>query len=99
MTGRARIALAGIVTLVAVAPAAGPGFAAAFTEAQVRDAVHTWVRTTTPDARADATIERMEPYAPEGETVAYVAILRDRGFCLCGADPAVLSSELEATYV
>lgn len=59
-------------------------------ESQVRSAVETWVRHVTADARSDAIIERMEPYAVDGQTAAYIAHLLGGGFCLCGADDVVL---------
>ena len=56
----------------------------------VRIAVETWVRHVTADAKPDALIDRMEPYIIHGETRAYIAHLRDNGFCLCGANDLVL---------
>jgi hypothetical protein len=64
--------------------------AARVSELDVRNAVETWVRHVTADARPDAVIERMEPYIVEGETVAYITHLSGRGYCLCGADDVVL---------
>lgn len=69
---------------------AAPAEAATFREAEVRQAVETWVRHTTPDARAGAAVERMEPFVEAGETVAWIAHLQGGGFCLAGADPVVL---------
>ena len=64
--------------------------ARSLTEKEVRQAVQTWVRQVTAEARPEAVIERMEPYLVEGETVAYIAHLQGGGFCLCGADNSVL---------
>ena len=64
--------------------------AGAVSELDVRSAVHTWVRSVTADARADAFIERMEPFIVEGATAAYIAHLAGGGFCICGADESVL---------
>jgi hypothetical protein len=60
------------------------------TESEVQNAVETWVRYITADARPDAVVERMEPYRVNDETVAYVAHLEGSGFCLCGANYLVL---------
>ncbi len=60
------------------------------TEHQARLAVETWVRSVTADARPNAVIQRMEPHQSEGQTVAYIAHLAGGGYCLCGADEAVL---------
>ncbi len=56
----------------------------------VRAAVITWVRYVAADARPDATIECLEPYIVDGETLAYIAHLNDSGFCLCGTYDFVL---------
>ncbi|HSQ75373.1 MAG TPA: Spi family protease inhibitor, partial [Bacteroidota bacterium] len=60
------------------------------TEHQARLAVETWVRSVTADARPNAVIQRMEPHQSDGQTVAYIAHLAGGGYCLCGADEAVL---------
>ena len=68
---------------------------------EVKEAVKTWVRYVTAAARPDAIIERMEPYQVDGETVAYIAHLREKGFCICGAADLVLPVYLynpEGTY-
>ena len=57
---------------------------------KVKSAVETWIRHLTADARKDAVISRMEPYKAYNKTVAYIAHLQDKGFCLCGADDLVL---------
>jgi len=59
-------------------------------ELDVRAAVETWVRQVPAQARPDAVIESMEPYAVDGETYAYIAHLAGGGFCLSGADDLVL---------
>jgi len=59
-------------------------------EEEVQAAVQTWVRHVTADARPDAVIQRMEPYVLDGKTVAFIAHFEGGGFCLCGADDAVL---------
>ena len=71
-------------------PAPAAAQAGGFDEAQVAAAVETWVRHVPAAARPDATIAAMEPYQVDGETVAYIAYLAGGGFCLTGADPAVL---------
>jgi hypothetical protein len=53
-------------------------------------AVETWVRHVTADARADAVVERIEPYQENGVAMAYVVRLANGGFCLAGADSLVL---------
>ena len=57
---------------------------------EVYNAVETWVRFVTADARPDAVIEQMEPYTIDGVTYAYIAILKNNGYCLCGANKLVL---------
>ncbi len=59
-------------------------------ESEVRAAVETWVRFAASDPRPDAVVETMEPYAADGEIVAYVARLAGGGFCLCGLDEILL---------
>jgi len=56
---------------------------------EVNQAVETWVRYVTADAKPDAVIERMEPYKEDGKTVAFVAHIAGGGFCLCGQDDLV----------
>ena len=68
-----------------VAAQAGP-----LSEAEVRAAVETWVRSVPVEARPDAVVEKMEPYREQGEIVAYIAHLAGGGFCLAGADMTVL---------
>ena len=60
------------------------------TERAVTAAVETWLRGVITDARTDAGVDRMEPHVVDAETVAYIAHLRDGGYCLCGADDLVL---------
>jgi hypothetical protein len=64
--------------------------AASLSEMDVRAAVQTWVRLVPAEARPDATVERMEPYEVDGETVGYIAYLAGGGFCICGADERAL---------
>lgn len=64
--------------------------AAELTESDVQNAVQTWVRYVTAEAKPDAVIETMEPYREDGNTVAYVAHIAGGGFCLCGRDDLVL---------
>jgi hypothetical protein len=64
--------------------------AAPISQARVVKAVETWVRQVTADARADAVVERLEPYRENGVTMAYVVHLAQGGFCLAGADSLVL---------
>ena len=61
-------------------------YAAQLTTQQVQSAVETWVRYSTADAKPDAVIERMEPYQVDGETIAYIAHIKDGGFCIAGTD-------------
>ncbi|UCE59889.1 MAG: C10 family peptidase [Phycisphaerales bacterium] len=60
------------------------------TEKEVAAAVETWLQGVITDARADATVEWMEPHVVDGETVAYIVHLEGEGFCLSGADDLVL---------
>lgn len=69
---------------------ATPLSAKPLTERQVAASVETWLREVITDARAEATVERMEPYLLDGETVGYIAHLVDGGFCLSGANDLVL---------
>jgi hypothetical protein len=64
--------------------------AAALSEQDARAAAQTWVRLVPAEARPDAIVERVEPYAVGGMTIAYVATLADSGFCICGADDRAL---------
>ena len=64
--------------------------AAPLLEKDVRLAVQTWVRQVTADARPDAVIAKLEPYAVRDGTVGYVAQLEGGGYCLCGADDRLL---------
>ena len=59
-------------------------------EAEVRTAVETWVRSVPVEALPDAVVTKMEPYREQGEIVAYIADLAGRGFCLAGVDVTVL---------
>ena len=65
-------------------------YAEKLSEAQVRNAVQTWVRIVTADAKSNALIEKMEPYTVNGEVFAYIAHINKGGFCICGADDLVL---------
>jgi hypothetical protein len=67
-----------------------PGIAKPLGEEEVRAAVETWVHNVTADARPDATIKKMEPYVAGGDTMAWIAHLDDRGYCLCSADDIAL---------
>jgi len=55
-------------------------------ELEVRNAVQTWVRYVTADAKPDAVIERMEPYEVDGRAIAYIAHIEKGGFCFCSAN-------------
>jgi len=59
-------------------------------EKDVIKAVQTWVRTTTPDARVTAVVDKLEPYRFDGKPAGYIAHLQDGGFCICGADDLLL---------
>jgi hypothetical protein len=56
----------------------------------VTAAVETWVRQMTADGRGDAVVDHLESYPADGRVVAYIAHLRDGGYCICGADDALL---------
>jgi hypothetical protein len=66
--------------------------AKALDEMKVKSAVQNWVRYVTADARPDAVIESMEPYAANGKVVAYIVHFTGDGFCLSGADDFLLPS-------
>lgn len=57
---------------------------------EVRQAVLTWVRYVTADARPDAEIKTVEPYYSDGYVTAYIVAFEKGGFCLCGADDRAL---------
>jgi len=80
----------GLLLLLTMLLTPSPLQANGFGEQEVRAAVETWVRHVTADARPDAVVERMEPYQVNGETVAYIAHLKDGGFCITGADALLL---------
>lgn len=61
---------------------------------EVKNAVETWVRFVTADARPDAAIEKIEPYTIDGMTYSYIAHLKNTGYCLCGANKLVLPAYL-----
>ena len=89
-TGRGPIRILAVFLAVCVSTAASNIEARPMRESEVRAAVETWVRNTTPEARPDAVVESMEPYAAGGEIVAYIAHLSGGGFCLCGLDEILL---------
>jgi hypothetical protein len=64
--------------------------AAPISPEKVSKAVETWVCQVTADKRADATIERLEPYQENGVTRAYIVHLTNGGFCLAGASSLTL---------
>lgn len=80
----------GLLLALCLMPVPTRAQASAPDEEEIRTAVETWVRHVTADARPDAVVERMEAYAVDGEIVAYVAHLKDGGFCIAGADDLVL---------
>ena len=80
----------GLLTILCLILVPSPLQAKGFGEQEVRAAVETWVRYVTADARPDAVVEQMEPYQVNGETVAYIAHLKDGGFCIGGADALLL---------
>jgi len=80
----------GLLLLLTMLLTPSPLQANGFGEQEVRAAVETWVRYVTADARPDAVVEWMEPYRVNGETVAYIAHLKDGGFCITGADALLL---------
>jgi hypothetical protein len=56
----------------------------------VGQAVTTWVRYVTADARPTAAIQHIDPYQENGITMAYVIQFTNGGFSLAGADSLVL---------
>jgi len=68
----------------------GPAPARDVGEETVRTAVLTWVHKLTAEARPEAEIERVEPWFAGQEIAAYIVLLRDGGFCLAGANDAIL---------
>ena len=79
-----------VAALMCLRLGAAPLYAEPLAEPQVAAAVETWLRGVITDARAEATVERMEPHVVAGETVAYIVHLAGGGFCLSGADELVL---------
>jgi hypothetical protein len=73
-----------------IAVAATQAWAAELPPQYVADAAQTYVRYVTADARPDAVVESVEPYASGGRTVAYIVHLAGGGFCISGADDRVL---------
>jgi hypothetical protein len=65
---------------------------------EIRAAVETWVRYVTADARPDATVDRMEPYVIDEDTILYVVHLSERGFCFTSADDIGLPAYLYSPY-
>ncbi|MBN2541803.1 C10 family peptidase [bacterium] len=59
-------------------------------ERELVSAVTTWVREVTANNREEAEIERIEPYVHQGDTLLFIAHLRDSGFCICGAQDFML---------
>jgi hypothetical protein len=64
--------------------------AAEVAPSDVTAAVETWVREVTADRRPGAVVDRLEPYSADGRTVAYIAHLSGGGYCISGADDALL---------
>ena len=64
--------------------------AAPVTEQQATTAVETWLKLGLTENRPNASVARLETYQVDGRPVAYIAHLRDGGFCLCGADDVLL---------
>lgn len=73
--------------LLLMAPLA---MAAPVTEQQVITAVETWLKFGLTDNRPDASVARLEPHQVDGRIVAFIAHLRDGGYCLCGSDDVLL---------
>lgn len=78
------------LAVCAVLIVADSGVAEPVAPRDVTTAVETWLSQVISDARADATIDYLEPYVVDGETRAYIAHLVGGGFCLAGADDRVL---------
>ena len=97
MTERKRYSHLRVAALaIAAAAFVAPVLAAEVTTDEVQSAVETWVRHVTAEARSDAVVARLEPYVVDGQTLAYIAHLRDGGFCLCGADNRLIPVYLYA---
>lgn len=79
-----------IILVLLLLWSAGMISAEPMSESQVLKATETFIRLASADARADATIDRMQPFGVEGEIYSYVAHLHDSGFCICGANDFVL---------
>ena len=88
MRRRKAILPAGLALLAVLA--ASVAAARPLTETEVRDAVRTWVRGITAEARPDAAIERLIPRETDGRVTSYAVLLDGGGFCLAGADDLVL---------
>ena len=97
-TRRGLIRALAVFLAVFVSTAASNIVARPMSESEVRAAVETWVRNTTPEARPEAVVESMEPYAAGGEIVAYIARLSGGGFCLCGLDEILLPVYLYSAH-
>jgi len=67
-----------------------PVAAAPISAEKAGQAVVTWVRQVTAEARTNAAIERVEPYRKNGITLAYIVHLTNGGFCLAGASSLTL---------
>jgi hypothetical protein len=70
--------------------AATPGHSYQLSGTEVQKAVETWVNLTVDSGQARIAIEKMYPYMEENSIVAYVALLKNKGFCLCAADTRLL---------
>jgi len=90
-----------LLLCLALSHIASPVEAVQLEKEEVRNAVQTWLRYTTADAKPNAVIEKMETHKKDGNTVAYVAHIAGGGFCLCGSDDLLLPVYLyspEGTY-
>jgi hypothetical protein len=86
--GRRRLAISLVMVSCLLA---GQGVnAKPVSQQDVKAAVETWVRNVTADARPEAAVDRMEPYLVGSDTMAWIAHLTDRGYCLCSADDIAL---------
>ena len=71
----AAIGCLGLLLALRTPPASLAARAGPLSEAEVRTAVETWVRTVPVEALPDAVVTKMEPYEEGGEIVAYIAAL------------------------
>lgn len=64
--------------------------ASPMTEQQVTTAVETWLKFGLTENRPNASVVRLEPHPTDGRPSAFIAHLRDGGYCIAGADNVLL---------